>query len=263
MATTETKDEDHMNIFKKIFAAAAMLFAMMTANAAAVVSYGDLAPPGFYNGSGSLNGGFWVTTDLVGNSTIELGLRIKDRDTGAAANGNNLEHIYQVGTGLCVGGNGCTAGTRAKGSYEFSVHVTDNSQEPQTNTVNQAITYMLGVDRDPTVNENMTWVDPQTYWNDNGVAPTGFGFQNSENFVFPNTPGGAISPFLEGLFTFRLRAMRGEQVLSETWIVEQVGKNIPVPEPTSSVLALAALGILGVTLRHKASAGRTSQPMAA
>ncbi len=192
-----------------------------TGLAQATTVYGNLAPPGVYFGSGNVNGNWWV--DTTGN--VELGLRAKNRATGAVLDG--ADGSYNASTGL-FGGN------KAMWNYEFSVNPADVA----------GLTYRLGVDHDPSVGMNYSYVT-LPYWVDN--ATNGTAFQNSQNVKFGDTPGGAFDVTVEGLYGFTLQAWRGNALFSEVSMQVQVGDAIPVgvlPEPGS--LALLLPGIAGV-----------------
>jgi hypothetical protein len=193
--------------------------------AAAALTYGNIAPPGVYFGTGNANGDFTISTGAGG----ELALRAKDRGTGATIDGSS--GVYHANTGLCAGPI-CTS-PRAAWSYEFSVN-------PMGAT---GYTYLLGVDNDPTAGVNYTWVNAATYFGDN--ATMGDAFQNSENIIFGNTPGGPFDIYAPGSYQFALQAFLGNTLANEVSITVQV------PEPGSLALLGIALGALAVLLRRR------------
>ena len=207
--------------------------AFASASAQAASSYGNIAPPGVYFGTGNINGNWSIGTD----HGIELALRAKNRQTGTPLDGSTGTYFADPGT--YAGG-----GVKAKWNYEFSVN-------PGTLA---GLTFKLGVDHDPTAGVNYSWVNPQTYWFDN--ATSGNGFQNSQNVGFGGTPGGAFNVNTEGLYSFVLQAFDGTTLVDSTSMNVQVGTTVPVPEPETYALMLAGLGMLGALMRgRKRTAG--------
>jgi hypothetical protein len=208
-------------------AIAGMAFATST-TALAVQSYGNLAAPGVYFGSGNANGDFTIDT----SNGIELGLRAKDRETLAVLDGST--GTYYANPGLYNG-----VGPKKKWNYEFSANT--------GGVALQNFTFMLGVDHDPTAGTAYSWVDPSTYWGDNAFAVGSNGFQNSENPGFADTPGGVFGG-TAGLYTFDLQAWSrdGQTLLAETKMNVQV-----VPEPETYTLMLAGLASIGFVAKRR------------
>ncbi len=194
----------------------------------AVTSYGDIATPGVYFGTNNSNGNWTISTD----SGVELALRGKNRQTLATIDGSSGTYLAE--TGLCVT---CSGVPKAMWSYEFSVNAGSVT----------GLTYRLGIDHDPSAAISYAFVNPQTYWADNAVAPGAFiGFQNSENVRFGDTPGGIFNVDTPGLYSFRLEAWNGATLVNSTTMSVQV-----VPEPETYALMLAGLGALGLVLRRR------------
>ena len=212
-----------MTKLKTVFGILLAGFAMLWGTAAsAVQSYGNLAAPGVYFGAGNINGNFTIDTA----NGIELGLRAKDRESGATLDGST--GTYFANPGLYNG-----VGPKKKWNYEFSANT--------GNVALQNFTFKLGVDHDPTAGTAYSWVDPSSYWPDNALAVGSNGFQNSENPGFLTTPGGPFGGE-PGLYTFDLQAWSrdGQTMFAETTMNVQV-----VPEPETYALILVGLAAIG------------------
>jgi len=209
-------------------AAIATLLASMSAHA--ITSYGDIATPGVYFGTGNVNGDWTISTD----AGVELALRAKNRETLATIDGSS--GTYSADLGLCAT---CAGAPKAMWSYEFSVN----------SGAITGLTYRLGIDNDPSAATNYAFVDPQTYWSDNAIAATPFnGFQNSENVRFGDTPGGIFNVDMPGLYSVTLEAYNGATLVNSTTIDVQVG---PVPEPQTYALMLAGLAGVALIVRRR------------
>jgi len=218
-----------MRILSTLTAATATAtLALASSGAWAVTTYGDIATPGVYFGTGNSNGNWTISTE----SGVELALRAKNRQTLATIDGSS--GTYFAETGLCLT---CTGAPKAMWSYEFSVNSGNVS----------GLTYRLGIDHDPSAAINYAVVDPQTYWADNAIAPGAFiGFQNSENVRFGDTPGGIFNVNTPGNYSFKLEAWNGATMVNSTTMNVQV-----VPEPETFALMFAGLGALGLALRRR------------
>lgn len=202
-----------------------------TGAAQAATSYGNLAAPGVYFGTGGVTDGNWnISTD----NGIELALRAKNRETFALLDGST--GTYFAETGLC---STCTGVPKAMWSYEFSV-----------NSGNLfGLSYRLGIDNDPSAAVNYTWVDPSTYWSDNAIAPNPYiGFQNSQNVAFADVPGGPFDVNASGNYSIALEAWNGTTLLASNTISVEVA---PVPEPETYALMLAGMGVVGFLVRRR------------
>ncbi len=209
-------------------AAIAGTLACVSSGTWAVTSYGDIAAPGVYFGTNNSNGNWTISTD----SGVELALRGKNRETLATIDGSSGTYLAE--TGLCVT---CSGVPKVMWSYEFSVN---------SGSVT-GLSYRLGIDHDPSAATNYAFVNPETYWADNAIAPGAFiGFQNSENVRFGDTPGGIFNVDTPGLYSFTLEAWNGATLVNSTTMSVQV-----VPEPETYALMFAGLGALGLVLRRR------------
>jgi hypothetical protein len=238
---------------------AASIVAVSIGTAHAVPSYGNLAPPGVYFGSGNFNGDYTIDT----SNNIEVALRAKDRD-GAQATINGSSGIYHANPGTCGGGIGCNGGTKARWNYEFSVNTRANG----TGTLDLTNVFaILGVDTNPGLGVSYTFLNVFTNWLDNdywnGAKRSGltllpvageFGVQQSVNPLFGNSgfmPG--FNPNASGLYDLQLSVyenVRGTQgaLLAQTHTQVQVGT---IPEPSSFLLMGIALLGLGYATRRR------------
>jgi hypothetical protein len=187
-------------------------------------------------GSGNPDAG-WATDN--GNG-IQLGLRAKNRDTGATPNVNG---IYSFATGYNA------ANDRALWNYEFSI----NSGTPFLSFYD----YFLGVDLDPSQAINYLVLDPLAAFSDNsygsnatlngqgteGTAATYASLnavaQNSENIVFLG-----LAPNLDATYNYNLFAVAKGSGANGTRLVD-VGITVvvgnggaTVPDSSSSALLL-------------------------
>jgi hypothetical protein len=191
-------------------------------------------------------------------SGITLGLRGKNRDTGATP---NVAGLYTFATGLNAGG------TRALWNYEFSIN---------SGTANLSFyDYFLGVDLDSSAGISYSYVNPFAAFNDNSFGNSatlnGQGFegppagnsllassnsvaQNSQNIVFLG-----LNPFLNATYNYDLFAVaKGDGIdgtrLANVGITVVVGSGgAAVPEAGTSVMLLgASLAALGLLRRMQA-----------
>lgn len=213
--------------------------ALASVSAQAAPSYGDLAAPGVYFGTGNPNGDWTIDTA----NGIELGLRAKEYK-GATLDGSS--GTYFAAAGLYSGpGN-----ARATWNYEFSVNI-------GTHSFTEGLRFELGVDHDPSAGQNFTFVDPRTWWADNAMVANGF--QNSQNVIFQpflglccGTPGGAFDVNQNGVYSFVLNAYDANNgLLASTSMNVQVGQVAAVPEPETYALMLAGLGLVGFIARRR------------
>lgn len=180
--------------------AAGLLF---TTSAAASISYNQNITAIF--GTGNPNGGW--TVDTIDN--IQLGLRAKDRSSGATP--NNGAGAYSFAPSL---------GPRATFNYEFSI----NSDIAGVQKLTQYDFYLMA-DSDPSLGINFAVVAPLTHWGDNsyGINTTANGAgvegaaatlaadnniaQNSQNITFWDYPGGGLLLETNATYTYELFAV--------------------------------------------------------
>lgn len=208
-------------------------------------------------GSGNPNGG-WVTSS---DSSLGLlvGLRAKDRATGATPNNGNGTFTFAT-----------APAPRGLWNYEFTVNT---GSSPLT-----SFDFFLSVDRDASAGVSLFTVNPLTHWLDNsyGTAATlnGQGVegpflffggtntiaQNSQNITFGGLtpyPGGALALSPNASYRFELYAVapgagsNGSRLASTAIDVVVGNGGVSVPD-TGSTIAL-----LAVTLCSMLAFGRS------
>jgi len=191
-------------------------------------SYGNLAAPGVYFGSGNPNGEWTINTGDAG----ELGLRAKVR-FGALLGGS-------TGTYFAAAGNDPTTSSyRATWNFEYSVNSTSKP----------GFTYFLGIDNDPSAAVNLSFINLSAISGLLAKPPAPFsGFQDSSNIGFASTPGGPFNINTPGAYTFVLEA-RGDGAIGNSVSMNvQVGA---VPEPETYALMAAGLGLMAWVARRR------------
>ena len=201
-------------------------------------------------GTGNPNGGW--TTETGGG--ITLGLRGKNRDTGATPNVNGT---YSFPTGVASNPN------RALWNFEFSIN--------SGTAALSAYDYSFSVDLDPSQGTSFLTFNPLTAYGDNsyGNAGTANGqgveglaavlagintvAQNSQNIVFLG-----LDPFENATYDFVLTASSaagGPQAsVGITVVVGSGGARVPDAGSTMALLGTALLGMVGVQRKLKSSA---------
>ena len=200
-----------------------------------VNSYGNLAAPGVYYGSGNSNGDWTINT---GNSG-ELGLRAKER-FGFLLNGSN-------GTYTAAAGSFSAAlPALATWNFDFSVN----------NTNTPGYVYRLGIDLDPSANTSFSYINLSAIAGSFKQATAPYkGFQESWNrgFSFLNAPGSPFDVNAPGLYSFTLESFSVDGATltpaNSVSMTVQVGA---IPEPETYALMLAGLGFLGFVARRRA-----------
>ena len=149
-------------------------------------------------GGGNPDAG-WTTAT---SGELQLGLRAKDRTTGATA---NVDGTYSFAT---------APAPRGLWNYEFSINSDVNSANGTTSLAASPYDFYLTVDQDPSQGFSGVTVNPLNYWFDNSfgnnstangagveglalfLAPGNNLVQNSQNITFAGYPGGAevLSP---------------------------------------------------------------------
>lgn len=238
----------HFKLLKHVVLASSAALALAgTAIAAPVSSYGNIAAPGVYFGSGNVNGNWTIGTDTTSN--VEVALRAKDRGTGATIDGSS--GIYSTFQGLC--NPVCGGSPKARWNYEFSINTRAGGGTLDLSNV----IVVLGVDTNSTAATTFTFLNVLSNWADNdywsGTERSGatgapvageYGVQQSANPLFGNAGFGAVLPGA-GLYDFTLTVFARNAAGGQGAVLAQVGTQVQVvPEPSG--LALAGLALFGL-----------------
>lgn len=216
--------------------------------AAPISSYGNIAAPGVYFGSGNVNGNWTIGTDNT--NAVEVALRAKNRATLATIDGSS--GIYHSAPGLC--NPTCSGGPKAMWNYEFSV----NTQAGGGLLDLTNVMVELAVDTDASAGTAFTLLNVLTNWGDNsyynGVKRVGntpvageFGVQQSANPLFGNSGFGFLPG--NGLYDLRLTVFDINAAGGRGAVLAQTTIQVEVPEP-------AGLALVGVALCGLAAVGR-------
>ena len=208
---------------------AALALASMTSHATGVASYGNIAAPGVYFGTGNVNGDWTINTGNAG----ELALRAKVR-FGPTLDGTSGTYFADAGN------DPSTSSYRAKWNFEYSVNSTGKT----------GYSYWLGVDNDLSAATNFSFINLSNISGFLSQPPTGFtGFQDSSNIGFGNTPGGPYNINSDGIYSFVLQARRNNEIVVDSVRINvQVG---PIPEPETYALMVAGLGFMAFVARRR------------
>ena len=184
-----------------------------------VVDNTTLAPPGYYNGTGPIDGGFTVDTE----GTVEAGLRASIRGVGPIT---PIGHLYTAPLGL----DG--AGTHALWNFDYSVN-------PGLSADTHAIITILneGNGQSSSFTDLSVTRVPALL----GDATNGNGYQNSENLQF-SFLGGPLGFDANAVDTYEitLSVLNGDNVQLASVTIDVAA----VPE--ASTWAMMILGFCGI-----------------
>ena len=192
----------------------------------------NLVPPGWYNGTGPVNGGFTVDTE----NGVELGLRAKERQSATVI--DSLTDLYLVQPGAEPG-----VPNRAWWNWDFSLNLESSGLNLADVTLALTVTDLTNP-----ASGNIT--NLLTFFGDNSLNGT-IGAQNSENPIFGSFPlAGSYNEFSPDTYEFDVTLTQNSNsaVLATDTILVQVA-----PEPGSIAFiasGLAGLLLLGRRFRH-------------
>tara|TARA_R110002110_G_scaffold90705_1_gene235752 strand:+ start:10926 stop:11702 length:777 start_codon:yes stop_codon:yes gene_type:complete len=245
-------------VFTRTFIAAALLTASQASMAAPM--FDENVTPDVIFGSGNANGGFTV----VQSNGVELGLRGKLRHNASGAPENtfnsNGDGSYSFNTGVAP----TQASPTAEWSFEWSINT---NWDGSTNWNLADLTYLLGIDTDPSQGTSFSAYDPinipfadhaiGTNATGNGGGSvagddTAYATLIASNNVAQQSwkphwfiPG--FDPTIDGTYDFSLAAFdsAGDQVArTDMQIIAGAGGAAAVPVP--GTIALLGLGLAGL-----------------
>lgn len=185
---------------------------------ATIVDNADLSGPGYYNGTGAINGGFTVDTE----GGVEAGLRASIRGGGGGPV-TPIGNVYDVPTGL--------KGGDALWNFDYSVN-------PGNLTGTYAVLSIINL----ATNQTATFTDSGAT-GPYGDATNGNGYQNSENLEFS---------FLGGPLSFNANANDAYDIILTVFSsadTELASVSIDVAAvPEASTWAMMLLGFCGLGL---------------
>lgn len=249
-----------MRIILSAVAVCAVLAAPRQADAA--IQYNVGVTPTFFNGTGNTNAGFAVDTA----NGIELGLRAQTRYPAPDDSPGGIMHQGNGVYGAFATGNFGPGGVRASWNFNWSINIGTGPLD--------ALTYVLGIDYDPSNGTNFLTFDPinsgisvdhafgnnsTTDATDSNAVPDGLTYaqrianpnynvaQNSWNLAFFDilTPL-SFDPTADATYDIYLQAYRSGVLLAETEIqvIVGAGGSDVVPEP-GALLAWGGLACCG------------------
>jgi hypothetical protein len=205
--------------------------AQQGANASAITYNANLPGPGWYNGTGPVNGGFTIDTE----NGVEAALRASIRGVGPVT---PVLNAYTVPTGLDA------SGTHALWSFDYSVNPGNITGTTAVITIFDQTTGLTASFADTPATRIPALL---------GDTTNGNGYQNSENLQFAFLAHQLLfCAYATDSYEITLNVFKGKDELASVSINVSA-----IPEPSTwamMILGFLALGFMAYRRRHQLSA---------
>jgi len=214
------------------------------ASASSVTTYGDTLSAGFNVGSGNSSTNFAITTTQTHGTTIELGIKAKQRFIGDVPQSNG---VYEVQPGFSpVSGSNPAPSSDFWWNVDFSA---DLGSRTTSNTVLRLTAEFSGQDG----SSASAALSSSSFLNRGFFGIPFFGStslaQNSQNLSF-GIFGSNFDPNALGTYTLTLEALINGEVVSGVTMEARNFDAAIIPLPGAAGMALAGMGLIGLRRRR-------------